>query len=33
MAGDGAFPAKTFEDWSRLASAELKGKPVESLDW
>src|ERR1700730_16039521 len=33
MAGDGAFPAKTFDDWSRLASAELKGKPVESLDW
>jgi methylmalonyl-CoA mutase len=33
MAGDGAFPAKTFEDWSHLASAELKGKPVESLDW
>ena len=33
MAGDGAFPAKTFEDWSRLASTELKGKPVASLDW
>src|SRR5712672_1718196 len=33
MAGDGAFPAKTFDDWSRLAGAELKGKPVESLDW
>src|SRR5712672_3291242 len=33
MAGDGAFPAKTFEDWSHLASAELKGKPIESLDW
>ncbi len=33
MAGDDAFPAKTFDDWSRLASAELKGKPVESLDW
>src|SRR5712675_3080690 len=33
MAGDGAFPAKTFEVWSRLASTELKGKPVASLDW
>jgi methylmalonyl-CoA mutase len=33
MAGDGAFPAKTFEDWSRLASTELKGKPVASFDW
>src|SRR6266852_2980383 len=33
MADDGAFRAKTFEDWSRLAGAELKGKPVESLDW
>jgi methylmalonyl-CoA mutase len=33
MAEDGAFPAKTFDDWSRLARSELKDKPVESLDW
>src|ERR1700737_2185235 len=33
MAEDGAFPAKGFEDWSRLARSELKGQPAESLDW
>jgi methylmalonyl-CoA mutase len=33
MADDGAFPAKTLKDWSQLASAELKGKPIEGLDW
>jgi methylmalonyl-CoA mutase len=33
MADDGVFPVKTLEDWSRLARAELKGKPIESLDW
>ncbi len=33
MAQDGAFPVKTLEDWARLARAELKGEPVESLDW
>jgi methylmalonyl-CoA mutase len=24
---------KTIEDWARLAQSELKGKPVDSLDW
>jgi len=33
MAEDGAFPAKTFDDWSQLARSELKDKPVTSLDW
>jgi methylmalonyl-CoA mutase len=33
MAKDGSFSAKTVEDWSQLARAELKDKPVESLDW
>jgi methylmalonyl-CoA mutase len=33
MAEDGAFPARTLEDWSRLAGAELRGGRVESLDW
>jgi methylmalonyl-CoA mutase len=33
MAEDGAFPAKTFDDWSQLARSELKDTPVESLDW
>jgi methylmalonyl-CoA mutase len=33
MAADGAFPARTFEHWTRLAGAELKGKSVASLDW
>jgi methylmalonyl-CoA mutase len=33
MAEDGGFPAKTLDDWVRLASVDLKGKPVDSLDW
>jgi methylmalonyl-CoA mutase len=33
MADDSGFPAKTIEDWSRLARAELKGKSLEGLDW
>jgi len=33
MADDGAFPAKTLDDWMRLARSELKGKPLDSLDW
>src|SRR5437899_1837916 len=33
MADDSAFPAKTLEDWTRLAATELRGKPLESLDW
>jgi methylmalonyl-CoA mutase len=33
MADDGAFPAKTLDDWARLARSELKGKPLDNLDW
>ena len=33
MAENGPFPAKTLDEWSRLGSAELKGRPVDSLDW
>ena len=33
MADEPGFPAKTLEDWARLASAELKGEPVDGLDW
>src|SRR6201987_75180 len=33
MADDGAFPAKTLDDWTRLARSELKGEPLDSLDW
>jgi methylmalonyl-CoA mutase len=40
MADDGrareaaaAFAARTLEDWCRLASAELGGKPLAGLDW
>jgi methylmalonyl-CoA mutase len=33
MTEKGGFPAKTLEDWSRLASAELRGKPLDYLDW
>jgi methylmalonyl-CoA mutase len=33
MAEDGAFPAKTLEDWVALSKAELKGRPVGDLDW
>src|SRR6516162_757852 len=32
MADDGAFPAKTLDDWARLARSELNGKPLDSLD-
>ena len=33
MADREGFAAKTLEDWARLAQAELKGKPLEALDW
>src|SRR5882762_528683 len=33
MADANGFPATTLEDWSRLARAEFKGKPLDSLDW
>jgi methylmalonyl-CoA mutase len=33
MAEDGAFPAKTLDDWLGLAAAELKARPVGGLDW
>jgi methylmalonyl-CoA mutase len=33
MAENCGFPPKTFDDWSRLADAELKGKAVDTLDW
>src|ERR1700746_3961785 len=33
MADENGFPAKTLEDWSALASAELRGKALESLAW
>jgi len=33
MAKDGSFSAKTIEDWSELARAELRGGAAESLDW
>jgi methylmalonyl-CoA mutase len=33
MAEDGAFAAKTLEDWAVLAEAELKGRSRASLDW
>src|SRR5499427_6787628 len=33
MADDGAFPAKTLDDWAQFAQLELKGKPLDSLDW
>jgi len=33
MAKDGGNPVKALGDWRRLASAELKGKSVEDLDW
>ena len=33
MAEDNGFPAKTLGDWARLAAAELRGKPLDSLDW
>ena len=33
MADDGAFPAKTLDDWACLARSELRGKPLDGLDW
>jgi methylmalonyl-CoA mutase len=33
MADDDAFPARTLDDWALLARSELKGKPLDSLDW
>ncbi|HEV2301668.1 MAG TPA: methylmalonyl-CoA mutase family protein, partial [Stellaceae bacterium] len=33
MAEEDAFPAKSLEEWVRLARRELKGKPLEGLDW
>jgi methylmalonyl-CoA mutase len=31
MAENGAFPAKTLDDWIQLARAELKSRPLEEL--
>jgi methylmalonyl-CoA mutase len=33
MAEDGPFPAKTLDEWAQLARTELRGKPVDRLDW
>ena len=33
MAEDGPFPARTLNQWAQLAHTELRGKPVDSLDW
>jgi methylmalonyl-CoA mutase len=33
MAEGDAFPAKRLDDWLELAAAELKDRPVGSLDW
>ena len=33
MADDGAFPAKTLDDWAQLARSELNDKPLDRLDW
>jgi methylmalonyl-CoA mutase len=33
MAEDGAFAKKTIYDWTALAQKELRGKPLDSLDW
>ena len=33
MAEDGPFPAKTLDQWAQLSQAELRGRPVDSLDW
>src|SRR5260370_39055759 len=30
---DGALPGKGFDAWRQLAAGELRGKPVETLDW
>jgi methylmalonyl-CoA mutase len=33
MADDGAFAAKSLAEWAQLAQGELKGKPLDGLDW
>ena len=33
MADDAAFSKRTLEDWAALAAKELRGKPLDSLDW
>ena len=33
MADDGAFAKKTLDDWVGLATKELRGKPLDSIDW
>jgi methylmalonyl-CoA mutase len=33
MADHGFYPAKGLEDWTLLAQAELRGKPLAGLDW
>ena len=33
MADDGAFPAKTLDDWAQLVRSELRSKPLDGLVW
>ena len=33
MADQGIFPARNDDDWTRIAQAELKGRPLEGLNW
>ena len=33
MTVDGGFENKSLDDWRRLATAELRGKPLAGLDW
>jgi len=33
MVDDGTLPARTLDDWARLARLELRGRPLDSLDW
>ena len=33
MADDSGFPVNSLDDWARLAAADLKGKPLDGLDW
>jgi methylmalonyl-CoA mutase len=33
MADNGGFAKKTTEDWTALAKKELRGKPLDSLEW
>src|SRR5271165_1168255 len=33
MADDGVFAKKTLDDWAGLATKELRGKPLDSIDW